>query len=151
MLSLSIVLLVFKELSVTNIITLLGLLVKLLPFLKEVFLKNKDFRDAVTNNKSFLAIFMACIILFTVNLDQVDSLVTNQQRIKDLSRGFEEIKHNHDQMALELSKLQLTTDLQLRRVHELEVLLAQAQQTIKLREEHAAELKETLKATRNGK
>lgn len=135
----------------TNIIAVLGLLVKLIPFLKEVFIKNKDFRDAIIHNKSLLAIFVACSILFTVNLDHIDNLVENQHRIKELTRGFEEVKLDYDVMSLEMTQLQLTVQSQQSKVHGLEVSLAKAEETIKLREERIAELKETVKTLRENK
>lgn len=128
----------------TNIIAMLGLLVKLVPFLKEVFIKNKDFREAVLSNRAVLGIFLACIVLFTINLDHIDTLLTNQEKIRELTRGFEVVQKDHERITLEMLGLRSQViDLQIEN-HKYEVDLAEANKTIQLREERLTEMRGTI-------
>lgn len=128
----------------TNILALFGLLAKLLPFLKEVFLKNKDFREAIIHNRAVLGVFLACIILFTLNLDHVDTMLQNQQKIRELTRGFEVVEKDHRVLTEELSAIRVEAVELKQENHQYEVDLTEAKKTIQLREESILEYKNTI-------
>ncbi len=132
----------------TNILALFGLLAKLLPFLKEVFLKNKDFREAIIHNRAVLGVFLACIILFTLNLDHVDTMLQNQQKIRELTRGFEVVEKDHRVLTEELSAIRVEVVELKQQNHQYEVDLTEAKKTIQLREESILEYKNTINILR---
>lgn len=132
----------------TNIIALLGLLVKLFPFLKEVFLKNKDFREAIMSNRAMIGVFLACIVLFALNLDHVDTLLQNQQKIRELTRGFEVVEKDHRVLTEELVRLREQFVILIDENHQYEVDLTEAKKTIQLREESILEYKNTINILR---
>lgn len=132
----------------TNILALFGLLAKLLPFLKEVFLKNKDFREAIIHNRAVLGVFLACIILFTLNLDHVDTMLQNQQKIRELTRGFEVVEKDHRVLTEELSAIRVEAVELKQENHQYEVDLTEAKKTIQLREESILEYKNTINILR---
>ena len=132
----------------TNIVALFGLLVKLLPFLKEVFIKNKDFREAIMHNRAVLGVFLACIVLFTLNLGHLDTLMANQEKIRELKRGLEVVEANHRELTEVLSAIRIE-DVELKRQnHQYEIDLAEANKTIQLREESILEYKNTINILR---
>lgn len=129
----------------SNIVAILGLLVKLVPFLKEVFIKNKDFREAILTNRSVIGIFMACIVLFAINIDHVDTLLQNQQKIRDLTQGFVVVEKEHKKLTEELVVLKEQFVALNDKNHRYEVDLTEARKTIQLREESISEYKETIR------
>ena len=132
----------------TNIVALFGLLVKLLPFLKEVFIKNKDFREAILHNRAVLGVFLACIVLFTLNLDHLDTLLANQEKIRELKRGFEVVQADHRELTEELSTIRIEVVELKQQNHQYEIDLAEAKKTIQLREESILEYKNTINILR---
>jgi len=131
-----------------NIIALLGLLIKLIPFLKEVFLKNQDFREAILSNRAVIGVFFACIVLFVLNLDHIDTLMHNQQKIRELTQGFESVERDNKRVALELTELKVELVALREENHEFEVKLAEAQKIIQVREERLEDHKNTIKVLR---
>ena len=132
----------------TNIVDLFGLLVKLLPFLKEVFIKNKDFREAIIHNRAVLGVFLACIVLFTINLDHLDTLMDDQEKIRELKRGFEVVEADHRELTEELSAIRIEVVELKQQNHQYEVDLTEAKKTIQLREESILEYKNTINILR---
>ena len=132
----------------TNIVNLFGLLVKLLPFLKEVFIKNKDFREAIIHNRAVLGVFLACIVLFTINLDHLDTLMDDQEKIRELKRGFEVVQADHRELTEELSAIRIEVVELKQQNHQYEVDLTEAKKTIQLREESILEYKNTINILR---
>ena len=133
----------------TNIVALFGLLVKLLPFLKEVFIKNKDFREAIIHNRAVLGVFLACIVLFTINLDHLDTLMANQEKIRELKRGFEVVQADHRELTEELSAIRIEVVELKQQNHQYEIDLAEANKTIQLREERMGEMRITIDKLRD--
>lgn len=132
----------------TNIVALFGLLVKLLPFLKEVFIKNKDFREAIIHNRAVLGVFLACIVLFMLNLDHLDTLMANKEKIRELKRGFEVVEKDHRVLTEELVRLREQFVILIDENHQYEVDLTEAKKTIQLREESILEYKNTINILR---
>lgn len=132
----------------TNIVALFGLLAKLLPFLKEVFIKNKDFREAIIHNRAVLGVFLACIVLFMLNLDQLDTLMANKEKIRELKRGFEVVEKDHRVLTEELVRLREQFVILIDENHQYEVDLTEAKKTIQLREESILEYKNTINILR---
>ena len=133
----------------TNIVALLGLLVKLLPFLKEVFIKNKDFREAIIHNRAVLGVFLACIVLFMLNLDHLDTLMANKEKIRELKRGFEVVEADHRELTEALSTIRIEVVELKRQNHQYEIDLAEANKTIQLREERLGEMRLTIEMLRD--
>lgn len=132
----------------TNFIALLALLSKLMPFLKEVFITNKDFRDAVLANRSVLGIFFACIVLFSINLDQMDTLTENHRKLREMEQRQIAVSTEHSKLTAELSALKDEVFILRDDNHQYAIDLAEARLTIQLREESMAELKETINSLR---
>ena len=128
----------------TNVLALIGLVVKLLPFLKEIFLKNKDLRDAVVNNKALLGIFLACVIMFVSNVSQFDRLVANNQQIKTLNAGLKAIEADYQITTVEVVALKESVENYKLRTHGHEIELSRLNEVVRLREERIAEMKETI-------
>lgn len=133
----------------TNILALFGLLAKLLPFLKEVFIKNKDFREAIIHNRAVLGVFLACIVLFMLNLDHLDALMANKEKIRELKRGFEVVEADHRKLSEELSTIRIEVVELKQQNHQYEIDLAEANKTIQLREERLGEMRVTIKNLRD--
>lgn len=128
----------------TNVLALIGLVVKLLPFLKEIFLKNKDLRDVVVNNKALLGIFLACVIMFVSNVSQFDRLVANNQQIKTLNAGLKAIEADYQITTVEVVALKESVESYKLRTHSHEIELGKLNEVVRLREERIAEMKETI-------
>lgn len=133
----------------TNIIALFGFLIKLMPFLKEVFLKNKDFREAILSNRSMIGVFFACIVLFALNLDHIDTLMQNQQKIRELNQGFAVVENDHRKLTEEVLGLKEQILTLRDENHQYEVDLAEANKTIQLREERLGEMRQTIDLLRD--
>lgn len=133
----------------TNVLSLVGILIKLIPFLKEVFLKNDDFKKAITNNKALIGIFLACVIMFVSNVSQFDRLVTNSQQIRKLSRGISEIETEYAVVREEITELRSCVKTRQEQNHKYEIELSEMKAIIRLREERMEEMKATISKLRS--
>lgn len=58
---------------IANAIVLFKFLLKLWPFVREVFFKNKDFRDAIVSNKSIVILLCSSLVLLVLTVGNARS------------------------------------------------------------------------------
>lgn len=73
----------------------------LLPFLKEVFLKNPKFRSYVNRNKQLIVLFIVSLTLFTILLFNVDMSIRQLHKYQELEVNYQTL----------LNKYQIMTNL----------------------------------------
>jgi hypothetical protein len=58
---------------IANAVLLFKFLLKLWPFVREVFFKNKDFRDAIVSNKSIVTLLCSSLVLLLLTVGNAKS------------------------------------------------------------------------------
>lgn len=112
-----------------NTVLLFKFLLKLWPFVKEVFLKNKDFQLAVRSNKSIVTLLLSALVLLLLTIG-------NARNAQDYARLYDrlliesrETTKKYEQLITDHAQLVSKYEVQQGENHQLEVDLATSRAT----------------------
>jgi hypothetical protein len=136
-----------------NTVLLFKFLLKLWPFLKEIFFKNKDFQDAVRSNKSIVTLLCASLVLLLLTIGNAQNSQEYARLYDRLLRESRETTSKYQQLITDHAVLVGKFDESRDNGHQLEVDLATSKANLASLEQRVTDLQISLEyeRTRNGK
>lgn len=127
-----------------NTVLLFKFLLKLWPFLREVFFRNKDFQLAVRSNKSIVTLLASSLVLLLLTIGNARTAEEYSRLYDRLLRESRETTAKYEQLTTAHAELVGKYEINRGQAHQLEVDLASAKASQLVLEQRLADTQASL-------